>query len=423
MRKRGYLLLILLVPILSMAQTRRRAPVKKPTNYSVTINCNVPEAALYVDGEHKGTVGDVKSLKKGQHILNIIANGYYEVVDTINVVADSNSYSYELEAETYELTLYDILFTPLGIPNVSVGYADPEIIKANIASQYLVEDDNQSDRTKFGVYMCHNTPKKVFYHGNELASYSFEDIHNDQPERSISYLFDISKEHFPDINSMYSLLDEIIAEFKTLGYKGNYKKIDNGFDTASGWIDLANNISCHLSITDVLSSYTLNFITYFKKTDVNKYIETQTAAKQVTERQNQQRAQQRGAAAAAFGFRIGQALGKAIGGSALQNNNSTRNRRSNSGGLNIDNSSVGGVKAKDLPHVSDDSDSSSSNSRSSSSSSSSSSKSCRLCVGRGYCKTCTGTGVMTGFTLNDKLKCSTCNGTGKCPSCHGTGKQ
>ena len=114
---------------------------------------------------------------------------------------------------------------------------------------------------------------------------------------------------------------------------------------------------------------------------------------------------------------------KNILGSPSTSTRSAIRGKSNRGGLNIDNSSVGGVKAKDLPHVSDDSDSSGSNSRSSSSSSSSSSKSCRLCVGRGYCKTCTGTGVMTGYTLKDKLKCSTCNGTGKCPSCHGTGKQ
>lgn len=152
--------------------------------------------------------------------------------------------------------------------------------------------------------------------------------------------------------------------------------------------------------------------------------------------EEEEAARQRAARAFAIGQSLGRALGSAIAGNSYsspskQSSYSSSSRRkttpsksssARSGQLNIDRSSVNGVRARDLPHTSSV-DEIESTSSSSSSKSSSGGSVCRQCAGRGYCKTCSGTGIMTGFTLKDKLQCSTCKGSKQCPFCNGTGKR
>lgn len=140
--------------------------------------------------------------------------------------------------------------------------------------------------------------------------------------------------------------------------------------------------------------------------------------------QEEEEAQRRGAAAAAFGMKLGQALGQSIAGPALSGNQGTTSRtpqmnKTRKGGLNIDNSSVGGVKAKDLPHVSDDASSSTSTGKGGGT------RKCRVCDGTGqeyheqymgsavagkkkYCDVCKKDVVM-GHTHR---RCETCKGKG-----------
>jgi len=123
------------------------------------------------------------------------------------------------------------------------------------------------------------------------------------------------------------------------------------------------------------------------------------------------------------GINFGQQLGQSILSAVEPSKKSSKSKRTS--GLNIDNSSIGGVKAKDLPHHSDDSDEEAETSSSSKSKSKSSSKSCHSCYGDGKCPVCDGKGVYIplGKTAADGSPCDHCHKTGKCPDCKGTGKR
>lgn len=52
----------------------------------VKMNCNIPDAEIYIDGRSVGGISMLKKLSIGEHFIRVVADGYEEYKKTINVI-------------------------------------------------------------------------------------------------------------------------------------------------------------------------------------------------------------------------------------------------------------------------------------------------------------------------------------------------
>ena len=78
-------------------QTQQQTVPATPTAYDVTFSCNVPTATLYVDGNNYGTPSGTRTLKTGNHVVRLAAEGYEDYQTTITVSGSNRSYSFEMK--------------------------------------------------------------------------------------------------------------------------------------------------------------------------------------------------------------------------------------------------------------------------------------------------------------------------------------
>ena len=73
-----------------------RVTTAEPTALDVTFSCNVNEAAMYIDGNEYGRPKGTRTLKTGDHIVKLVAEGYEDYTTTINVAAGNTSFDFKM---------------------------------------------------------------------------------------------------------------------------------------------------------------------------------------------------------------------------------------------------------------------------------------------------------------------------------------
>ncbi len=83
-------------PIPKSAAKSKQEPVPAPepeaAGYDVTFTCNVPSASLTIEGTSYGAVDGTRFLKTGTHSVKLTAEGYEDLVQTINVNRQHTSF-------------------------------------------------------------------------------------------------------------------------------------------------------------------------------------------------------------------------------------------------------------------------------------------------------------------------------------------
>ena len=77
---------------------------QEAAGYDVTITCNVPSAALSIDGVANGTASGSRFLKTGSHSIRLKANGYEPLSRTITVGSSSTTFSFTMKQEEQKLS-------------------------------------------------------------------------------------------------------------------------------------------------------------------------------------------------------------------------------------------------------------------------------------------------------------------------------
>ena len=77
----------------------------EPSAYDVSFSCNVSTATMYIDGERYGTPNGIKNLKKGNHTVRLIADGYEEYSSSINVAKGNTSFHFDMDQTLYDITI------------------------------------------------------------------------------------------------------------------------------------------------------------------------------------------------------------------------------------------------------------------------------------------------------------------------------
>ena len=90
-------------------QTIKKTETKpqEAAGYDVTFSCNVPSAALTIDGVANGTATGSRFLKTGSHSVRLTANGYEPLSRTITVNSTSTVFSFSMNK--VEQTLSPVL--------------------------------------------------------------------------------------------------------------------------------------------------------------------------------------------------------------------------------------------------------------------------------------------------------------------------
>lgn len=114
-RKNVILLLIAFFPFVAFAQSAggqiKRPERKKQTTkiisekkqstkhveFEVTIVCNVPSAEMIIDGHNSGKACGSRILKTGLHTINLSAEGYNQLSQTIRVNSSSRYFKFNME--------------------------------------------------------------------------------------------------------------------------------------------------------------------------------------------------------------------------------------------------------------------------------------------------------------------------------------
>ena len=84
----------------------KQEPVTTPVEaagYDVTISCNVPSAALYIDDNNYGTASGSRFLKTGSHTIKLNAEGYEPFLQIILVNSGSKSFSFAMTKKEDQL--------------------------------------------------------------------------------------------------------------------------------------------------------------------------------------------------------------------------------------------------------------------------------------------------------------------------------
>lgn len=90
----------------SQEKPAKQEPVTTPVEaagYDVTISCNVPSAALYIDDNNNGTASGSRFLKTGLHTIKLNAEGYEPFSQIILVNSGSKSFSFAMTKKEDQL--------------------------------------------------------------------------------------------------------------------------------------------------------------------------------------------------------------------------------------------------------------------------------------------------------------------------------
>lgn len=68
----------------------------EPTAYDVTFSCNVSDADMYIDGNNYGKPSGTRTLKRGDHHVKLVADGYEDYTTTINVASGNTSFDFKM---------------------------------------------------------------------------------------------------------------------------------------------------------------------------------------------------------------------------------------------------------------------------------------------------------------------------------------
>lgn len=80
-------------------------PPKAPKEFTCKFSCEPKSATLYIDGHKMGSAyGDYK-LKKGKHLVKLVANGYQDFEKRIHVSKGKTSFSYEMKAKIFDVRM------------------------------------------------------------------------------------------------------------------------------------------------------------------------------------------------------------------------------------------------------------------------------------------------------------------------------
>lgn len=253
MKKSLIILLVSFLPVFVLAQKKKMArPVKKPVVYNVTFESNVPTAALFIDGNYKCMIVEGCSLKAGRYPIRLVADGYYEITDTINVKATSTNFKYEMQVIEKTLSLCDMLYTAMGLDDVNIFTNNLGVIMNRLSNLYQIDDKSDESHYSYFIDMFDNAPKVIRYRNWDLDTYTFMEDKNNM-ERTSIYRFSFSKTNYPTLDGMYGVLDEIVKEFEKLGFKLSYTKYDNEWSKAGGRVDINSNTFANLSLYDSLA--------------------------------------------------------------------------------------------------------------------------------------------------------------------------
>ena len=70
---------------------------QEAAGYDVSFSCNVPSAAMSIDGVANGTATGTRFLKTGSHSVRLTADGYEPLSRTITVNRSSTSFSFSMK--------------------------------------------------------------------------------------------------------------------------------------------------------------------------------------------------------------------------------------------------------------------------------------------------------------------------------------
>ena len=87
----GYNHFIEYITISENNKTTINAVMDNTSMIYINLQCNVPDAEVYVDNHYYGKLSNLKSLSKGEHALRVVAPGYNEFKTTINL-GESNKF-------------------------------------------------------------------------------------------------------------------------------------------------------------------------------------------------------------------------------------------------------------------------------------------------------------------------------------------
>ena len=91
----------------SQEKPAKQEPVSTPVEaagYDVTISCNVPSAALYIDDNNYGTASGSRFLKTGSHTIKLNAEGYEPFSQIILVNSGSRSFNFTMKKKENQLS-------------------------------------------------------------------------------------------------------------------------------------------------------------------------------------------------------------------------------------------------------------------------------------------------------------------------------
>lgn len=229
------------------ATTRKPTTVKKPiqseaAGYDFTFYSNVPSAQLYIDGNQNGTASGTRFLKTGTHSIRLTANGYEDLVATINVNSQSQSVSLTMvkRQSSFASTssssanmLKGFIERPVGRLNVDLASFTTSFstIESVMRQNYNLNSNSQTG--KCAIVYAHENPSLdgITYNGLPFRYFRAN-------VSSYLYVFEISKKNMT--MGIYDYLDKVVADFNALGIPMRYDRKYEQYDKAYGSVTVGN---------------------------------------------------------------------------------------------------------------------------------------------------------------------------------------
>ena len=108
----------------------------------VRIRCNVPDALLFVDNEEIGEVAELKKIEPGEHNIKVMAEGFMDYNNKINIDKDSiNDFYLKLKPDKYYLKNNSLTWQRIRITSDTTAVLGMTII-GDVSGRFAYHGDN-----------------------------------------------------------------------------------------------------------------------------------------------------------------------------------------------------------------------------------------------------------------------------------------